>query len=149
MALPRKDETELDRLRRENIKFKKEREEFFGLEARAWKTCVSTLMGICNGKREGTKDENGKYDGKLYTAQTQMRLDAAKELGKILKGDDRTKVQLVKEQMLEVVIEEVSKMASLQEVEEYLQEQVDSGLLEDEGRDEIFDDAKKRLAATD
>jgi hypothetical protein len=104
-------------------------------------------MGICNGKREGTKKSDGSYDGKLYTEQTRMRLDAAKELCKTLKGDDRTKVQLVKDQMREAMVEEVGKMSAIEEVEEYLQEKLEEGLIDEEEFDEIVDDAKKRLSA--
>jgi hypothetical protein len=147
LAFTKEGETEVETLRRQIKKLKAEREEFFGLEARAWKTCVSTLMGICNGKREGTKKSDGSYDGKLYTEQTRMRLDAAKELCKTLKGDDRTKVQLVKDQMREAMVEEVGKMSAIEEVEEYLQEKLEEGLIDEEEFDEIVDDAKKRLSA--
>ena len=113
------------------------------IEERAWEIHLKTLMRLCE-----KNPYKAKNDGKLLIGNRQIQLDAAKELGKSLKGKRSATLSQANEAAEKTrILDEVDAMASIEEVEEYLQTQLDGGSLSKDEKAFILADATGRLDA--
>jgi len=111
------------------------------LEERAWEVCIETLMKLCV-----KQQAKAKSDAKSITAQRQIKLDAAKELGKLLKGKRESVVAKTESDSAQAKIcDEIDAMASLEEIEDYLQIQLDGGTIDKETKVQMLEYSEERL----